>query len=239
MQGAIYKVCRAIIEPNFVVYGNYQRAEPNITFLFSRPGFGKTTLALQLSSRIASMTGGNAVVFSMEWPGDRLLERCSSMGLDNIIVDDDPLFTVDGAIAKLEEIPDVRIVVVDSLQLINGNEDKGRLGDLDKRTGGAPVLVTSQLGRASEDNPSRLATLTDILSTLHRSGFSLLETKRFKKLCLNRPHGCYRNIGTAVDFDVSDETRIVEYGADGPTGEYELFWGPHSMMFSDTKPGCD
>jgi len=122
--------------------------------LASRPGVGKSTLALNIINNAFKQSKDKILYFNLETPKDLLNERITS---DNIEIIDTPRTTIEEIKNKCESTTDLSLIVVDYVQLIytssfNGSrlEEREYITQIFKSIAtdlNVPILVLSQLTR--------------------------------------------------------------------------------------------
>lgn len=122
--------------------------------LASRPGVGKSTLALNIINNAFKQSKDKILYFNLETPKDLLNERITS---DNIEIIDTPRTTIEEIKNKCESTTDLSLIVVDYAQLIytssfNGSrlEEREYITQIFKSIAtdlNVPILVLSQLTR--------------------------------------------------------------------------------------------
>jgi replicative DNA helicase len=243
--------------------------------LAARPSMGKTSLALNIAERVASVTNADPVaravaVFSLEMTADQLARRmlCSRakvpsrklMGgnfINNahhedlvnaadsllqtpIFLDDTPGLEVLDMVSRarrLKQRHDIQFIVIDYLQLMHYREIGNRQGrqlEVAAISGavkamakslGVPVLVLSQLSRATE---TRDRHHVPQLSDLRDSGS--IEQDADLVLLLRRP--C-RIRGDEFEHDRTLSILSVAKNRNGPTGEIHLHFSEDYTRFDN------
>ncbi len=122
--------------------------------LASRPGVGKSTLALNIINNAFKQSKDKILYFNLETPKDLLNERITN---DNIEIIDTPRTTIEEIKNKCESTTDLSLIVVDYVQLIytssfNGSrlEEREYITQIFKSIAtdlNVPILVLSQLTR--------------------------------------------------------------------------------------------
>lgn len=122
--------------------------------LASRPGVGKSTLALNIINNAFKQSNGKILYFNLETPKDLLKDRIIS---GNIEIIDTPRTTIEEIKNKCESTTDLSLIVVDYAQLIYTSSFNGsRLEEREYITQifkslvadlNVPILVLSQLSR--------------------------------------------------------------------------------------------
>ncbi|MDR0248370.1 MAG: replicative DNA helicase [Oscillospiraceae bacterium] len=175
----------------------------NFVLVASRPGVGKTAFALNLTAHVARFTGKAVAVFSLEMSRQQLALRMlsseaqvdtytlltaamtdrewkaltaasSALAKMDIWFDDKPDVTVTEMKSKCRRIQNLGLVVVDYLQLMQGNPKKrfdnrtAEVADISRslkimaKELNVPVLCLSQLSREIEKQKRTGALLSDI-----------------------------------------------------------------------------
>ncbi len=122
--------------------------------LASRPGVGKSTLAINIINNAFKQSKDKILYINLETPKDLLKERFTS---DNIEIIDTPRITIEEIKNKCESTTDLSLIVVDYVQLIytssfNGSrlEERKYITQIFKSLAAdlnVPILVLSQLSR--------------------------------------------------------------------------------------------
>ncbi len=122
--------------------------------LASRPGVGKSTLAINIINNAFKQSNGKILYFNLETPKDLLKDRIIS---GNIEIIDTPRTTIEEIKNKCESTTDLSLIVVDYAQLIYTSSFNGsRLEEREYITQifkslvadlNVPILVLSQLSR--------------------------------------------------------------------------------------------
>ncbi|MCD8016302.1 MAG: replicative DNA helicase [Oscillospiraceae bacterium] len=177
-----------------------------LVLIASRPGMGKTSMALNIAMHAAKTTKASVAVFSLEMSREELALRLLSgearidsqklkrgsvndtewrvlaaaartVSETKLMIDDNPLLTVADMNAQCRRIPDLALVVVDYLQLMqaaDGNSgrhgenrqqivsDISRMFKIMAKDLSVPVLCLSQLSRANEARTDKRPVLSDL-----------------------------------------------------------------------------
>lgn len=178
----------------------------DLVLVASRPGMGKTSIALNIALHVGKTAKKTVAVFSLEMAREQLVTRLlASEGLidgkklqtgqltqdewrrlaaaaailseTDIRIDDNPLLSVADMNAQCRRIPDLGLVVVDYLQLMQSagsgrgysNEsrtqvvsDMSRMLKIMAKELGVPVICLSQLSRANEARQNKRPMLSDL-----------------------------------------------------------------------------
>ena len=231
----------------------------------ARPGMGKTSIALNIALHAALNERKTVAIFSLEMSREqlalRLLSRAAlipnqalltgqlsdnqwrdisnaaqALSQCDIRIDDNPTLTVSDMNAQCRRVPDLGLVVIDYLQLMQSagsghswsNEsrtqavsDISRMLKIMAKELNVPVLCLSQLSRANESRQDKRPMLSDlresgaieqdadVVIALYRDGY-------YNKECENP------NIAEA----------IVLKNRKGSTGTVELLWLPEYTSFN-------
>lgn len=165
--------------------------------LASRPGMGKSTLAVQIALNVAASSGKEVLFHSLESSEKQILERIDKMiqsyskssekyvaGKSRIIVDDTPRITTSAIVERLKQtINKPALIVIDYIALMDIQPSieydtqaiAGELSKLSKELN-IPILVLSQLPRrvaARNDKRPKISDLniaekSDIVIMLYR-----------------------------------------------------------------------
>ena len=234
----------------------------------ARPGMGKTSIALNMALHAAMNEGQTVAVFSLEMSREQLTTRLLSraalipsqamltgqltdqqwrdiseaaqaLSQTDIRIDDNPTLTVSDMNAQCRRIPNLGLVVIDYLQLMQSagsghswsNEsrtqavsDISRMLKIMAKELNVPVICLSQLSRANESRQDKRPMLSDLRESgaieqdadvvigLYRDGY-------YNKECENP------NLAEA----------IVLKNRKGSTGTVELTWLPEYTTFASSE----
>ena len=239
-----------------------------LILIAARPGMGKTSIALNMTLNVAMTLHKTVAVFSLEMSREqlvqRLLSRASLVPSQNLLtgqlsdqqwrsisdaaqilsatdvrIDDNPTLTVSDMNAQCRRIPNLDLVVIDYLQLMQ-SAGSGHTWSNDSRTQAVsdisrmlkimamelnvPVVCLTQLSRANESRTDKRPMLSDLRESgaieqdadvvigLYRDGY-------YNKECENP------NLAEA----------IVLKNRKGETGTVELMWVPEYTTFSSVS----
>jgi len=178
----------------------------DLVFLGARPGMGKTSLALNIAANVAKNTGKGVAIFSLEMSAEQLATRllaseamvdsyslrsgkltqndetqigyaAAQLSKTNIYIDDTSGISVMQMKSKLRRISNLGLVIVDYLQLVQGDKKtENRVTEVSDITRnmkimakdlGVPVICAAQLSRSNE---KRGSDKKPMLSDLRESG---------------------------------------------------------------------
>ena len=239
-----------------------------LILIAARPGMGKTSIALNIALNAAMALHKTVAIFSLEMSREqlvqRLLSRASLVPSQNLLtgqlseqqwhsisdaaqilsatdvrIDDNPTLTVSDMNAQCRRIPNLDLVVIDYLQLMQSagsghtwsNEsrtqavsDISRMLKIMAKELNVPVVCLSQLSRANESRTDKRPMLSDLRESgaieqdadvvigLYRDGY-------YNKECQNP------NLAEA----------IVLKNRKGETGTVELTWLPEYTSFGSVS----
>lgn len=237
----------------------------DLILIGGRPGMGKTSFAMNIATNVALRTRKKVAIFSLEMSAEQLATRMlASEALVNsyslrtgnisdddwtklagavdrlsgcrILIDDTPGITVTGMKAKLRREGDVGLVVIDYLQLMQGDRRiDNRVQEVADITRGmklmakelnVPVICCAQLSRGPEGRQSKKPMLSD----LRDSGS--IEQDADTVLFIYRDD--YYNADKEANKD-RDSIDIVECiiakNRHGSTGSVKLSWSGTYTLF--------
>ncbi|MDO4982946.1 MAG: replicative DNA helicase [Eubacteriales bacterium] len=239
-----------------------------LILIAARPGMGKTSIALNMLLNAAMTLHKTVAMFSLEMSKEqlvtRLLSRASLIPSQNLLtgqlseqqwrsiadaaqilsatdvrIDDNPTLTVADMNAQCRRVPNLDLVVIDYLQLMQSagsghnwsNEsrtqavsDISRMMKIMAKELNVPVICLSQLSRANEGRTDKRPMLSDLRESgaieqdadvvigLYRDGY-------YNKECVNP------NLAEA----------IVLKNRKGETGTVELTWLPEYTSFGSVS----
>ena len=236
----------------------------DLVLVAARPGMGKTSIALNFALHAAMNLGQTVAVFSLEMSREqmatRLLSRASRVPLQNLLtgllteqqwrdvadaaqalsatdlrIDDNPTLTVSDMNAQCRRVPNLGLVVIDYLQLMQSagsghswsNEsrtqavsDISRMMKIMAKELNVPVVCASQLSRANESRQNKRPMLSD----LRESG--AIEQDADVVIGLYR-EGYYNQ--ECQDINLAEA--LVLKNRKGATGTVELTWVPEFTSF--------
>jgi len=231
----------------------------------ARPGMGKTSIALNMALHAAMNEHKTVAIFSLEMSREqltsRLLSRAALIPSQNLLtgqftdqqwrdiseaaqvlsateirLDDNPTLTVSDMNAQCRRVPDLGLVVIDYLQLMQSagsghswsNEsrtqavsDISRMLKIMAKELNVPVLCLSQLSRANESRQDKRPMLSD----LRESG--AIEQDADVVIGLYRD-GYYNKESENPNLAEA----IVLKNRKGSTGTVELLWLPEFTSFN-------
>ena len=181
--------------------------------IFSNPGFGKTTLMMQIIDEINKRKDGTAIVMSNEsLSKQRWIEQMQRLNLstERIFIDNTPLISHQNIYNHLIAFCNTKknkisIVCVDSLELLDseGIRELRKIADKFK----VMILVNGKLMNDSGDfSPDLRPEMYSI--GVFRNQIQYAYEYNFLAL-LHRKHKCERNIGVARRFDIQNETELI------------------------------
>ena len=167
----------------------------------ARPGMGKTSFALNIATNVAEKTKKAVCVFSLEMPAEQLVTRMLASeamvdsyslrsgkltpddwtkiaeasgrlaGID-LLIDDSAGITATAMKAKLRRVNNLGLVVIDYLQLMQGErhlDNKAQeVGDISRNLKlmakelGVPVICCAQLNRATDSRTDKRPLISDL-----------------------------------------------------------------------------
>ena len=242
--------------------------DTELILIAGRPGMGKTSIALNMALHVGLTQPKAVAIFSLEMSREqlaqRLLSRAALVPLQNLLtgqlseqqwrsvadaaqslsttdirIDDNPTLTVSEMSAQCRRVPNLGLVVIDYLQLMQSagsghswsNEsrtqavsDISRMMKIMAKDLGVPVICASQLSRANESRQDKRPMLSDLRESgsieqdadvvigLYRDGY-------YNKECENP------NLAEA----------IVLKNRKGSTGTVELNWLGEYTSYSSVE----
>ena len=236
-----------------------------LILIAARPGMGKTSIALNMALHVAMNSKMAVVIFSLEMSREqlvmRLLSRAALVPSQNLLtgqltdqqwrdittaaqalsatdirIDDNPTLTVSDMNAQCRRVPNLGLVVVDYLQLMQSagsghswsNEsrtqavsDISRMFKIMAKELAVPVVCLSQLSRANESRQDKRPMLSD----LRESG--AIEQDADVVIGLYRD-GYYNKESENPTLAEA----IVLKNRKGATGTVELTWLPEYTSFT-------
>ena len=175
--------------------------QSDLVLVGARPGMGKTSFCLNIALNYARRTKEKVAIFSLEMSSEQLVQRMLSsyamvdsynmrtgrlsqqdwqklansvvdLAGVNVLIDDTPNITVSGMKAKLRREGKIGLVVIDYLQLMQGDKhtdnrvqevaDISRNLKLLAKELHVPVICCSQLSRGTEGRTSKRPMLSDL-----------------------------------------------------------------------------
>ena len=176
-------------------------SKSDLVLVGARPGMGKTSFCLNIATNVAAQTGKTVCIFSLEMSAEQLVNRIISseamvdsyklrtgelspedwenvaaaaakLAKCNILIDDTAGITVTGMKAKLRRVKDLGLVVIDYLQLMQGDKHTDNrvqeVGDISRgmkllaKELMVPVICCSQLNRGVEGRSDKRPMMSDL-----------------------------------------------------------------------------
>ena len=207
-------------------------SRPGITTIWSTPGFGKTSLLLQLTEKAVKSSGKTGCIFSLEMTREHILCKGKRIGLDfdNIVIYDEVPISADKIREAVREMNGNCIIAIDYLGLLNDSlqsELKRMAMELSVH-----ILVTGQFARSIEDHPLGRATLDDLQFKSATRGSHIMLKDSDIIIFLWRPHKCERGIGTARLYDMENRTELtIAKNRLGDIGTIYTEWNDKKLGF--------
>lgn len=237
----------------------------DLILVASRPGMGKTSIGLNMALHVAKTSRKTVAVFSLEMTREQLVTRlisgeglvdsqklqtgrlsndewrrvssaASIISATDLRIDDNPSLTVSDMNAQCRRLPELGLIVVDYLQLMQSagsghtwsNEsrtqavsDISRMMKIMAKELGVPVLCLSQLSRANESRQNKRPMLSD----LRESG--AIEQDADVVI------GLYREGYYDHECENPNEAEaIILKNRRGSTGTLKLMWLPEYTTFA-------
>jgi len=250
--------------------------QSDLVLVGARPGMGKTSFCLNIALNYARRTKEKVAIFSLEMSSEQLVTRMLSsyamvdsynmrtgrlstqdwqklansvvdLAGVNVLIDDTPNITVSGMKAKLRREGKIGLVVIDYLQLMQGDKhtdnrvqevaDISRNLKLMAKELHVPIICCSQLSRGTEGRTSKRPMLSD----LRESGS--IEQDADTVIFIYRDE-YYMDASGKKDIDITKAPVaeiIVAKNRHGSTGTDKLNWiGRYTTFYSiEEKHGDD
>ena len=152
--------------------------KPKLIILGGRPATGKTRLALNIASNIADKQKIPVAIFDLEWSKQMIINNYKELDSDNVFINDNPgteIQEICNITRKLKQEKDLKVVVIDYLQLIGFDYSIGQLSEYEMHSKcvkylkklsnelNITILLTSQLSRNCEKRTDKRPILSDIV----------------------------------------------------------------------------
>lgn len=175
--------------------------ESDLVLIGARPGMGKTSFVMNIATEAAIKTKKTVCVFNLEMSAEQLANRMlsseaqidsykmrsgnleaedwnaiahasSRLSETEILIDDTPGITVTAMKSKLRRVKNLGLVVIDYLQLMQGDRrNDNRVQEVGEISRGlkllakelkVPVVCCAQLSRGPENRPDKRPMLSDL-----------------------------------------------------------------------------
>lgn len=200
--------------------------------IFANPGFGTTTLLMQIGSEMRKVKSGTTIVFSLELGKEQWLERMQRLGLstNHIIINDEPKPSTEMIVRTIEETPSVNLLIIDYLHLLNIETARGLRNISDKFS--IPILIDGPLPRDSGDyHPENRPSLFVVSPYRYPDKGMNISDFDFVAL-LHRKHDCDRGVGTARRYNIDNKSEfIIEINRFGDNGSLFAEWDEKARLF--------
>ena len=233
--------------------------DSDLILVGARPGMGKTSFCLNIGTNVAALTGKTVCMFSLEMSAEQLVNRIisseamvdsyamrtgelkdedweniaiatSRLAKCDILIDDTAGITATGMKAKLRRVKNLGLVVIDYLQLMQGdsrNDNRvqevaeiSRAMKLMAKELNVPVICCSQLSRGPESRNDKRPMMSD----LRESGS--IEQDADVVLFLYRDE--YYKVSESSDPNMENDASIAEViiakNRHGSTGTVKMGW---------------
>ena len=237
--------------------------EGDLVLIGARPGMGKTSFALNIAANVAASTNKTVCVFSLEMSAEQLASRLVSseamvhnynlrsgqlsdddwsklaeasrrLSRTDILIDDTSGITVTGMKAKLRNVKNLGLVVIDYLQLMDTERRfDNRAVEVGEISRGlkllakdlhVPVVCCAQLSRSTEGRSDKRPQLSD----LRDSG--AIEQDADVVMFLYREE--YYKTDRAPDAGESSTVEVlIQKNRHGSTGNIKMGWIPAFTKF--------
>ena len=235
----------------------------DLVLVGARPGMGKTSFVMNIAANFAKATKEKVAVFSLEMSSEQLVNRmlASEALIDNnalrtgkmsteewkriaaaasllsetqIYIDDTPGINVNMMKAKLRRLKDVKLVIIDYLQLMQSERHTdNRVQEVAEMTRAlkllakefaCPIILCSQLSRSNEARSDKRPMLSD----LRDSG--AIEQDADIVIFLYR-NDYYSKEEDAASGEAIVAECLVAKNRHGPTGTVNLIWQGKNFRF--------
>lgn len=196
---------------------NYMLENKGIYGLFGCPEFGKTTLMMNLINTIVENRYNKVLVYSLDRDRERWLSQMQQLHLNTngLVVLDEPLDAAN-VIGKAIQSERPDFVCVNRITLMGPDqcENINTLFEYSERFN-VPVLFSAPLSRASGDyDPFERRPEVYDLMMMFQSGVTVGDAREAINkmkliLFLHRHHDCYRGIGEARRYNLSECAEVI------------------------------
>ena len=196
---------------------------------FANPGFGTTTLMMQIVDEINKRKNGTAIVLSLELSADQWKKRMQELSLstDRVVIFDNFNMTTGDIEDILRKATNVNVLCIDYITLLDGGKaDDKELSRIAEEYG-IPIVVNGKLCRDSGDYDEELRPeLCSLPRNINPRCYDFLAL-------LHRKHKCERNVGTAHRYDIQSETElIIKRNGHGNLGSAFMEWEETQRKFN-------
>lgn len=242
--------------------------DSDLILIASRPGMGKTSIALNIALHVAKASGKTVAVFSLEMSREQLALRllsgesfvdnkkmqtgrlsdadwskiaaaAASISAADLLINDNPSLTVADMNAQCRRLPNLGLVVIDYLQLMQSASGKSnyagesrtqavsdisRMMKIMAKELNVPVICLSQLSRANESRQDKRPMLSD----LRESGAIEQDADIVLGLYRDSYYNKESESGNIAECIVLKNRR-------GETGKIELQWLPEYTTYSSVE----
>ena len=205
--------------------------------IFANPGFGKTTLMMQIIDEINKRKEGIAIIMSNEsyskehWTAQMQRRNLST---ERIFIDDTSLISHGNIYNQLITHCNIKkkkisVVCIDSLELL----DPASIRELRKIADEFKVLILVN-GMLTRDSGDYAPDLRPEMYSIGVFRNQIQHACEYNFLALmHRNHKCERNIGVARRYDIQNETElIIKSSWDCNLGSSFIEWDDDSYKFS-------
>lgn len=153
------------------------RHKPVTVGLFSRPGFGKTTLLIKMADMLTAK-GEKACIISLEMGEMVIRKKCARLNTDEnkFIINDNIKLLFSDCIDEIKDFiskqANIGVIAIDYIQLMK-TESASLINKLASEFN-VPVIYCSQLSRELSIHPLWRPTLQDVKNISTRMGYVLL-----------------------------------------------------------------
>lgn len=229
----------------------------------ARPGMGKTSFAVNIATNVAASTGKTVCIFSLEMSAEQLVNRIISseamvdskslrsgqltqeewkkiadtaarLSGMNILIDDTPGLSSTDMKAKLRQVQNLGLIVIDYLGLMNSERQSdnravevGYISTNLKRMAkelNVPLLCCAQLSRGPEGRTDKRPQLSDL-----RDSGSIEQDADVVMFLYREEY--YKTDRAADNKEMNTAEVIIQKNRHGSTGNIKLGWiGPYTKF---------